>query len=78
MINGDDIEAFALDLEIADKIVERAARGVKRERHIMADETLPFIRAYVVMRSMNEETAKLLNEFKQRELDGMAVHDAAN
>lgn len=78
MISGDDIEAFAPDLEIADKIVDRAARGVKQERHIMADETLSFIRAYVVMRSMNEETAKLLNEFKQRELDGMAVHDAAN
>jgi len=78
MISGDDIEAFAPDLEIADKIVERAARGATQERHIMADETLPFIRAYVVMRSMNEETAKLLSELKQRELDGMAVHNAPN
>lgn len=74
MISGEDIEAFAPDLEIADRIVERAARGVKQERHIMADETLPFIRAYVLMRSVNQETAKLLADFKQRELDGMAIH----
>lgn len=77
MISGEDMEAFAPDLEIADRIVERAARGVKRERHIMADETLPFIKAYVLMRSVNQEMAKLLTELKQRELDGMAVHVSA-
>ena len=74
MISLEDIDAFADDLEIADKILERAARGVPHERHIMASETLPFIRAYALMRSVNEETAKLLAEFKQRELDGMKIH----
>ena len=74
MISSKGIEAFAPDLEIADQILERAARGVPHERHIMASETLPFIRAYALMRSVNEETAKLLAEFKQRELDGMKIH----
>lgn len=50
MINETDIEAFADDMAVADRIVERATRGVPNERHIMADEVLPFIRAYVVMR----------------------------
>lgn len=74
MISLEDIEAFAPDLEIADNILKRATRGVPHERHIMASETLPLIRAYALMRSVNEETAKLLAEFKQRELDGMKIH----
>jgi hypothetical protein len=73
MINETDIEAFADDLEAADRIVERAKRGVPSGRHIMADEEIPLIRAFVLMRSQLTDAAKFMQELHQRELKGMEL-----
>ncbi|WP_439150815.1 hypothetical protein [Sulfitobacter sp.] len=73
MIPKDDIEAFAPDLEAADRIVERTKRGVPPGREMMADEVLPFIRAYVLMRDLAANSAAFMAELHARELDGMGV-----
>ena len=73
MLNKDDIEAFADDLETADRIVERVKSGVPSAREIMADETMAFIRAYVLMRDTAERSAKFMVELHQRELTGMDI-----
>ena len=73
MISGDDIDAFAPDLEIADRIVERAKQGVPAGREMMADEVDAFIRAYVLMRSLAEKSAAFMQELHKRELQGLDV-----
>ena len=75
MISGEDLEAFAPDLEVADRIVERAKAGVPRGRHIMANEEMPLIKAYVLMRSQMEDAAKFMAALKAREESGMAAHE---
>ena len=71
MINETDIEAFADDLEIADRIVYRAKEGVPDGRHINANEVMPFIRAYVLMRDTAARSATFMTELHKRELAGM-------
>jgi hypothetical protein len=73
MINETDLEAFAEDLETADKIVERVKTGVPAGREIMADETMALIRAFVLMRDTAERSAKFMTELHQRELTGMDI-----
>lgn len=75
MINADDIEAFADDLETADRIVERVKEGVPAGREMMADEVMPFIRAYVLMRSTAEQSAQFMQDLHRREMVGMATHE---
>ena len=71
MINETDIEAFSDDLEIADRIVERAKEGAVDGRHINANEVMPFIRAYVLMRNTASRSADFMTELRKRELSGM-------
>lgn len=71
MISKDDIDAFADDLETADRIVGRTKDGVPAGREMMADEVMPFIRAYVLMRSISERAADFMHDLHQRELQGM-------
>jgi len=73
MLNNSDLDAFADDLEAADRIVERVKSGVPSAREIMADETMAFIRAYVLMRDTAERSAKFMVELHQRELTGMDI-----
>ena len=75
MINETDIEAFEPDLAVADKIVDRAKDGVTDGRHIHANEVMPFIRAYALMRSVAEKSAAFMAEQHQREIAGMSVAD---
>lgn len=71
MINETDIEAFEADLIMADNIVDRVKRGVPAGREVMADEVLPFIRSYVLLRSQLGDAAKFMAELHKRELQGM-------
>jgi len=73
MISEQDIDAFSGDLETADRIVERVKSGVPAGREMMADETMAFIRAYVLMRDTAERSAKFMMELHQRELTGMDI-----
>ena len=73
MLNKDDLEAFADDLDTADRIVERVKAGVPAGREMMADEVMLFIRAYVLMRDTAERSAKFMVELHQRELTGMDI-----
>ena len=73
MISEQDIDAFSDDLETADRIVERVKSGVPAGREMMADETMAFIRAYVLMRDTAERSAKFMVELHQRELTGMDI-----
>jgi len=75
MINETHIEAFADDLIIADKVLDRAKDGVTDGRHIHANEVMPFIRAYALMRDVAEKSAAFMTEQPQRELAGMSVAD---
>ena len=75
MINETYISAFAGDLEIADSVVDRAKEGVTEGRHIHANEVMPFIRAYALMRDVAEKSAAFMTEQHQRELAGMSVAD---
>ena len=74
MISQDDIEAFADDLEIADRIVERAKAGVVDGRHIMANEVMPLIRAYVLMLDIASRSAEFMTEQHKRELRGLDIN----
>jgi hypothetical protein len=69
-------EQVAQDLEVADRIVARAIRGVPDGRHINADEVLPFIRAFYVVREKLAETATHLSNQYQRDLEGMSLHES--
>lgn len=69
-------DQVAQDLEVADRIVERAMRGVPEGRHINADEILPLIRSYYVMRERLAEAAAHLSNQYQRDLDGMSLHES--
>lgn len=73
MISGDDIEAMADDFDTADKIVDRVRNGVPAGREMMADEVMPFIRAYVVMQDTAARAAKFMADLHQRELQGMEL-----
>lgn len=75
MINETDIEAFKDDLAVADKILERAKEGVPDGRHMHANEVMPFIRAYALMRDVAEKSAAFMTEQHRRELAGMSVAD---
>lgn len=48
----DDIEAFAADFAVADRIVERAEAGVTPQRLFADGEVLAFVRAFVAMRHL--------------------------
>lgn len=78
MISGDDIEAFSDDLATADTIVDRAKTGTTPFRHIRANEELPLIRAYVLMKDAAETAAKALLEHQQSVLDSMGCFDRNN
>ena len=73
MISAGDIEAFSDDLAIADTILDRAKEGVTDGRHMHANEVLPFIRAYALMRDIAEKSAAFMTEQHQREMQGMSV-----
>lgn len=73
MIGPDDIEAFADDLETADRIVDRAKRGVPAGRHMHANEELPLIRAYVLLRAQLEDAANFMAQQHEREIAGMGL-----
>lgn len=75
MINNTDIEAFSDDLIIADKILERAKKGVTDGRQMHANEVMPFIRAYALMRDVAEKSAAFMTEQHRREIAGMSVAD---
>lgn len=75
MIGPEDIEAFAPDLEVADKIVSRAMKGATKYRHIRSDEEMPLIRAYFIMRDLAQQGASFMAAQKQASLDGMACFD---
>ena len=75
MINKDALADFSADLITADKIVERVKAGVPAGREMMADEVMPFIRAYVLMRETAAESAAFMAEQHAREMAGMAVAD---
>jgi len=75
VISKDDIDALAPDLETADRIVERVKSGVPAGREMMADETIPFIRAYVLMRDLAAKSAAFMVEQHAREIEGMSVSD---
>lgn len=75
-MKSDIPEHVAQDLEIADRIVERAKRGVPDGRHVNADEVLPLIRAYFVMRERLAEAAAHLSSQYQRDLEGMSLHES--
>lgn len=75
MISHDDIAAMAPDLETADRIVDRAKSGVTDGRHMHANEVMPFIRAYALMRDLAEKSAAFMAEQHQRETAGMSVAD---
>ena len=73
MISNEDIQAFSGDLATADRIIERAKRGVPAGRHIMANEEMPLIRAYALLRATAEKAAEYMTEQHQREVDGMGL-----
>lgn len=75
MISRDDIDAMAPDLETADRIIERAKRGVKPDRLFHANEIEPFLRAYVVMRNTAQDAANFMTAQKAREEASMKTHD---
>lgn len=75
MISRDDIDAMADDLETADRILERAERGVKADRLFHANEILPFLRAYAVMRNTAQDAANFMTAQKAREEASMKTHD---
>ena len=74
MISQDDIDAMADDLETADRIIKRAEEGRKIERLFHANEIMPFLRAYVVMRNTAQDAANFMTAQKQREKDAMRLH----
>lgn len=74
MIGPDDLDAFAEDLDIADCVVKRAKDGVPDGRHIHANEVLPMIRAYVLMRDVAARSAEFMQELHARELRGLDVN----
>lgn len=51
MIGPEDIEAFAGDIEVADRVVERVAQGVPSGREMHAAEVASVLRALVLWKS---------------------------
>lgn len=74
MIDQEQIDNWASDLETADTILDRVKHGVPSGREIMANEVIPFIRAYAIMRDMAEQSAAFMKQMHDRELQGMDIH----
>ena len=75
MIPDEKLDDFAGDLEIADQIIERARDGRRLDRIFHANEIAPFLRAYVLMRAAAQEAGSFMAQLKEREEDGMKVHN---
>lgn len=69
----DDIEAFAADLIVADRIVERAQAGVTPLRLFTAGEEMAFIRAYVAMRHMAQIGADFMAAARAASAQSMSI-----
>lgn len=74
MISQDDINAFADDLETADRVAERAQTGVPAGRHIHANEEMSLIRAFVIMREAAMQAGAFMADQHKRELQGLDIN----
>lgn len=75
IIPDEKLDDFAGDLEIADQIIKRARDGRRLDRIFHADDIAPFLRAYVLMRAAAQEAGIFMAQLKEREEDGMKVHN---
>lgn len=73
MIDCHDLDAFSDDLEAADRIVDRAKRGVPLGRHIMANEEISLIRAYALMRDAAARSADFMTALHAQQMSAMDV-----
>ena len=69
----DDIEAFAADLIVADRIVDRAQAGVTPLRLFTAGEEMAFIRAYVAMRHIAQIGADFMAASRAASAQSMSI-----
>lgn len=73
MLNETDIEAFADDIDAADRAVERVKRGVPPCREMSASEVIPILRAYWIMRQGAIAGAAYIADKTEQEMQSMAL-----
>lgn len=76
MINETDIEAFK-DAEVADAVVNRVMRGVTKGREIHANETIPFVRAFVRQTNLLAAMLPIMDELKRFKDEAIAASAAS-